>query len=314
MDSTPVSVFFSDLDGTLVHYPKEISSYCTVTPHGPSSATITYNDTNESRECTVLTSKTGGDSYISNRTIELIAELRSLGVVFVIITGARTSTYIKRRPFLPPADFEFFENGGRKLHNGVLDPLWTDKFESQVGPIANRTDLLPSLESPDKRDGSLWCLYRHMVQEGWTVDAVDYTTNFRVDVGKTEGKTDADLANVIAEECEKRGLASSFNLGKADFYPAGSGKANAASHILHLLSIPKEQGVAMFDDDNDLELGRLCGRSFLPGVTHPSVLEEMKKQPSWTLTEKRGVLGTEAALEEIIRLRKRTAAEKLAAS
>lgn len=301
-----MKVLFSDLDGTLVHYPKEILEYADVSSVDPTTnmVTITYRHSGISRECVTLTSKTGGSSYMSLRTKELIAELRATGVVFVIITGARTSTYIARRPFLPPANFEFFENGGRKLSDGKLDPEWTDRFVIQVGPIADRTSLLPELPPPEKRDGSLWQLYNQMIAEGWTIDARDYTTNFRVDVKKTEHKTEGDFQAVVELECAKRNLASSFNLGKADLYPKGSGKANAARHVLEMLGISADQSVAMFDDDNDLELGALAGRSFLPGVTHPSVLEAMKSQPSWTLTEQRGVLGTESALEKILELRK----------
>lgn len=304
-----VKVLFSDLDGTLVHYPKEIQEYADIVDVNPerNTATIVHRNTGVSRECVTLTSKTGGASYMSLRTKELIAELCATGVVFVIITGARTSTYIARRPHLPPADFEFFENGGRKLVQGKLDPEWSDRFLAQVGSIAERTKLLPELPPPEKRDGTLWSLYNEMIADGWKIDARDYTTNFRVDVNKTDGKTVEDFQAIIVRECSKRGLASSFNLGKADIYPMGSGKANAARHVLEILGIDRKDSVAMFDDDNDLELGALAGRSFLPGVTHPSVLQAMKSEPTWTLMEQRGVLGTESALERILELRKKSA-------
>lgn len=303
-NQAPLSVLFSDLDGTLVHYPKDLQQYATIEDHTPTSATITYNTTGEKRLCTTLLSKTGGPSYISNRTKDLIAQLRSLGVIFVIITGARTSTYIKRRPYLPSADFEFYENGGRKLKNGVLDPSWTDRFVYQVGKVAERETLLPEPKALEEREGSLWELCRRMTREGWKVDTRDYMTNFRVDVAKSEGKTESDFQKIVEEECAAKGLATSFNLGKADFYPAGSGKANAAKHVLEELGLEREEAAAMFDDDNDLELGRFCGRCFLPGVTHKSVLEEIEKQPSWVLSERKGVLGTESVLEMIIEIRK----------
>lgn len=86
-------------------------------------------------------------------------------------------------------------------------------------------------------------------------------------------------------------------------YPAGSGKANAARHVLELEGIDASEAIAIFDDDNDLELGALVGRSFLPGVTHESVLAAMKEHGDrWVLTEKRGVLGAEEALERILAL------------
>lgn len=304
--SSPVSVLFSDLDGTLVHYPKELESYATITVTSPATATITYNSSGETRTCKTLTSKTGGDSYISDRTFQLIQELRDLGVKFVIITGARSSTYIKRRPILPHADFEFFENGGRKLVNGELDAAWTNQFEKQIGRIDEERKWLPNLPVIEQREGTLWQLCQKLTTDGWKVDTREYLTNFRVDVAKTNNKTAEDFKKIVEEEVQVRGLATSFNLGKADFYPNGSGKANAARHVLQVLGLHREEAVAMFDDDNDIELGRLCGKSFLPGVTHESVLKELEVQPSWQLMEEKGVLGTEKALEAIIELKKKS--------
>lgn len=303
-----VKVVFSDLDGTLVHYPKEFLEYADIiseqeaSENSPEKATIKYKETNETRECIVLTSMTGGKAYMSLKTKELIKELRELQVLFVIITGARSSTYAKRRGLLPPADFEFFENGGRKLAQGILDAEWTDQFESQIGPVTDRESLVPDMPPPEERSGSLWGLLGELLQDGWNIDARNYVTNFRVDVKKSHGKQESDFKEVVDRECKKRGLTSSYNLGKADIYPAASGKANAARHILELKKIDKEYAVGLFDDDNDIELGTLCGRSFLPGVTHPSVLEALSEHPSWTLMDRKGFLGTEMAVEKVLEI------------
>lgn len=303
-------VLFSDVDGTLVHYPKDFADYAeivTETPaaddKSPEMATIKYKETGETRECVVLNSLTGGKAYLSLKSRELIQNLRDMGVVFVIITGARSSTYIGRRAALPEADYEFFENGGRKLANGVLDAQWTDQFESQIGPVKDRETMLPELPAVKDRSGSLWGLYEELAADGWTLDARNYVTNFRVDVKKSPEKTAGDFQAIADRECEKRGLASSFNLGKADVYPASSGKGNAARHILEIKKIDKGNAVALFDDDNDIELGNLCGKSFLPGVTHESVLEGLKNHPEWSLMTRKGFLGTEVALQKIIELR-----------
>lgn len=301
-----MEVLFSDLDGTLVHYPKEFNEYAEIIAEDDANntATIKYKHTGEERECVVLSSLTGGKAYLSKRTIQLVGDLRNLGVCFVIISGARTSTYLNRGPFLPNADFEFFENGGRKLHRGQLDPTWTDQFSDQIGRIDDRIKILPELPAPQNREGTLWNLYTELLQEGWKLDARDYTTNFRVDVAKTVGKSAEHYERQVRPLLAERGLSTSFNLGKADIYPAASGKANAAKHILQLCGWTPAVAVAMFDDDNDLELGALCNVSFLPGVTHPNVLSALERNPSWVLTKGRGFLGTEAALETIISMRK----------
>lgn len=301
-------VVFSDLDGTLVHYPKSISHYADVVDDNvrdKGRALIRYRESGEERECYPLSSTTGGVSYISLRTHKLISKLRELGVTFVIITGARASTYAARRANLPAADFEFFENGGRKIINGSLDHSWSDSFLPVVGPIPHVTHLAPPLSmipKPIDRTGTLWDVYRTLHNDGWKLDARDYTTNMRVDVDKSEGKSAEDYQRVIDTLIVPNQLATSFNLGKADIYPKASGKANAASHILHNLNVHPNDAVALFDDDNDIELGLLCGASFLPGVTHESVLQAKKDNP-WTVMDRPGFLGTEDALELVIKLR-----------
>ncbi|PXF41569.1 hypothetical protein BWQ96_08714 [Gracilariopsis chorda] len=309
MGENKVNVLFSDLDGTLVHYPKEFLHYADIieevaaTDNTPETATIRYHETNESRTCVVLSSMTGGKAYLSLRTNELISTLRDMDVLFVIITGARSSTYVGRRDYLPEADYEFFENGGRKIAEGKLDATWSDQFKEQVGEIADRTSLSPDMPPPEQRQGTLWGLYKELLDDGWKLDGRKYTTNFRVDVAKSEGKHTRDLNAIVETKCAPLSLASSYNLGKADLYPAQSGKANAARHILQLRQIDSKDAVALFDDDNDIELGSLCGRGFLPGVTHDSVLEALKKHPEWRVSKRMGFLGTEEALEKIIELR-----------
>jgi hydroxymethylpyrimidine pyrophosphatase-like HAD family hydrolase len=298
-----VKVLFCDLDGTLVHYPKDFRDYASLISEDEATGTAIVRYTSgEERACHVLSSMTGGKAYISTATLELVGRLRSLGVLFVIITGARASTYAQRRPRLPPADFEFYENGGRMLADGVLVPEWTDGFASQVGSVSDRTALVSAhLPPPELRQGTLWELYRKMASDGWIVDARDYTTNFRVDISKTKGKTSNDFHAAVKGELSVRGLKTSFNLGKADIYPMGSGKAKAAAHVLDLKGWTPANAVAMFDDDNDIELGSFVGRSYLPGVTHQSVLEAMKAhEGKWTLTNARGFLGTEEALLSIL--------------
>lgn len=307
-------VLFSDIDGTIVHYPKEFNEYAEIVTENEQNGTakIRYKLTGEERDCVVLSSMTGGKSYLSQNTIDLIARAREIGLCFVLITGARTSTYISRRPLLPKADFEFFENGGRKLEHGVLDPGWTDLMAAATGPVADRAALLPGLPPADERAGTLWEVYRMLKKDGWKLDARNYTTNFRVIVDGD--KTTKDFEETVVPLLAERGLATSFNLGKADIYPAMSGKANAAKHILDARGWSAQQAVAMFDDDNDLELGALCGRSFLPGVTHPNVLSALQKHPSWELTKHRGFLGTEEALRAIIALRERSSVETVLAN
>lgn len=114
-----VSIVFSDLDGTLVHYPKDFGAYADIASSSDGHVVVRYRDSGEERQCRVLESMTGGLAYLSERSVTLIDEIRSAGGIFVLITGARSSTYASRRAKLPVVDYEVFENGGRCIQNNV---------------------------------------------------------------------------------------------------------------------------------------------------------------------------------------------------
>mmetsp|Transcript_5582 Transcript_5582/g.23709 ORF Transcript_5582/g.23709 Transcript_5582/m.23709 type:complete len:247 (+) Transcript_5582:138-878(+) len=243
-DEKAIKVVFSDIDGTLVHYPKDFDRYAEVGEVVNGKVFIRYKETGESRECRVLESMTGGRAYISERTIALVDKIRAEGVMFVLITGARSSTYDNRRPNLPKVDFEVFENGGRCIRNGEIDMQWTKRYENVIGDSSRATTVTPQLQDASERVGPLWDLYRRLSKEGWALDARDYVTNFRVDVTKSTDKTEEDFEK-IKDELKALNLATSFNLGKADIYPSTSGKANAASSVLGVLGLTPEDSISM---------------------------------------------------------------------
>ena len=70
------------------------------------------------------------------------------------------------------------------------------------------------------------------------------------------GQSSAALREALADLPEQ--LTSSFNLGVADVYPASSGKAAAALHLMQMLDARPEQCCLLCDDDNDL--GASCGQ------------------------------------------------------
>ena len=58
-------------------------------------------------------STNGLQGYISLSTLKLMQTLRQEGVIIVLISGARSSTFFQRLPWLPRADAYVCENGGR---------------------------------------------------------------------------------------------------------------------------------------------------------------------------------------------------------
>lgn len=94
-----IKIVFSDLDGTLIHYPAQ------------------DDDDDSSKKGKLLEfpkSSTGLVGVISAKTLSLVDEIRNQNnVKFVLISGMRTSTLLQRLPYLPRADAYCSENGGR---------------------------------------------------------------------------------------------------------------------------------------------------------------------------------------------------------
>ncbi len=64
-------------------------------------------------------------------------------------------------------------------------------------------------------------------------------------------KSEADLQALLCGGLPE-GLASSFNLGTADIYPALTGKANAARYLMERFGSSPQRSCFLCDDDNDL--------------------------------------------------------------
>lgn len=83
-----IHIVFSDIDGTLVHYPAE---------------NINLEMEEGNRILQLPPSATGMSGIISSRTFVYCRELRREQKL-VLISGMRTATLLKRLPYLPRAD------------------------------------------------------------------------------------------------------------------------------------------------------------------------------------------------------------------
>ena len=102
----PIKIIFSDIDGSLIHYPKSSNN------NGINAAD--NNDDTDNEIIYLPSSATGMRGIISSKTLALCNELRTnKGVKLVLVTGARTSTLLSRLPYLPKADVYCTESGGR---------------------------------------------------------------------------------------------------------------------------------------------------------------------------------------------------------
>ena len=237
-----VLVVFSDVDGTLVHYPKK--------------------RVRSERHNSILNlpaSTTGLRGVISSKTISLAQDIRKNGAKFVLISGMRTSTFLNRLPFLPRADAYCTEAGGRifypttrddsgfvvkpQKYDGcsevdlepfslVEDMQWRAQMERITGSYGlsdlKELSLNPGKVPPlNERDGLLWDFARHLSSKGYVLDTAGYSACFRVNQKQQTTVTSEDFAALSNGQLEIwDGLGTSVNLACVDFYPATSGKKN----------------------------------------------------------------------------------------
>jgi hypothetical protein len=246
--TTGVDVVFSDLDGTLIHYPerpddlvkKEAARGILQLP--PSS--------------------TGMVGVISSETLRLCQEVRRNGVKFVLVSGMRASTLLKRLPYLPKSDAYCCEAGGRIFYPATNETEGSFRVEPQPYDGAQPADLAPfylsedmkwrkeierldaagkdgfvghELEGDDEesqnsiplcdREGVLWSHARTLEANGFVVDTKGYSTCFRINRKHQGTGVNFDSLADGNKICPTE-LSTSTNLGCIDFYPASSGKKN----------------------------------------------------------------------------------------
>lgn len=237
-----------------------------------------------------------GPACVSERTIDLVDELRAKGVLFGVVTAARKSTMLTRWPLLPDCDVRVCESGSRIWIGETLDMDFSNTLESICGPI-DRDE-----EGEDDRPEPLWRFYRHLRDEipDLKLDARSYYGMFRAGTGG-DASVDAQLRARIALMLPE-GISWSINLGKYDFYPSAAGKGNAVSYLQKKFGVSEAETACLFDDDNDLPMAERCGIHYLPGLTSESVEKAAKEHPEWRVAETagQGVFAVEECLEALL--------------
>uniref|UniRef100_A0A7S3BYA0 Trehalose-phosphatase n=1 Tax=Haptolina ericina TaxID=156174 RepID=A0A7S3BYA0_9EUKA len=314
----PLRAIFSDLDGTLVHFAKWFEEHGTriVSTDAERGTAVVESPSGERRDCRLLPSSTMGPGLVSERSVELVAELRAEGVLFVVVTAARKSTLLERLPLLPECDAAVAETGSRVYLGGgsggvalgtheQLDLEWAAGLEPTCGPLEREMD-------PALRPEPLWQFFRMLRDvKGLKVDGRSYYGCFRADT-----KGDAEVEEQLLAEIRDHlppGVDWAMNLGKYDFFPSLSGKGNVVAYLQVKWGLAVDECAALFDDDNDLPMARRCGTQLLPGLTSPSVERAALENPEWQVAScaGQGVFAIEECLETLLR---RVRAEKVATS
>ena len=318
-DDESIRLCFSDVDGTLVHYPADA-------PHRDSDDDENSSGSSNSNSLIFLPpSSTGMRGIISSRTLRLAQHLRSEGCVrLILVSGMRGTTLLKRLPFLPRADAYACDAGGRIFYSvDCSDSDWGDYDGPIIQPVeyegASSKDLEPfgivedeewrgrmqNIDaagedgyddeiSPEKRRGSLWDFARTLQSQGFVLDFKGYSTCFRVNRKQQMENVvdDAKFASLM-ELIPPDGLASSVNLGCVDFYPSISGKRNACRYLAGKFvasdvgpdDLLSKRAVCICDDDNDLEMALACRHAFIPGITSESMRQAIEGIVDTTATE-----------------------------
>lgn len=305
-----VNIVFSDVDGTLVHYPA-------------ASGSVKENETGN-RIIYLPASSTGLKGMISSKTLVLCQKLRRENhSKLVLVSGMRTSTLLTRLPYLPKADAYASEAGGRIFYlvdnpdptDAVITPVYFDgaseddlksfglvEDESWRNKISNngagsdgyvgdamdvflgKCDQASPIELSQRR-GQLWEFGKMLEQKGFIVDYKGYSNCFRVNLKQQTKISREDFHELESTDVSYMGLATSCNLGCIDFYPKSSGKKNCCAFLARhfqeqTISMNDEEllksCVCLCDDDNDLEMAHACGKVYLPALTSDSMRDAVK--------------------------------------
>jgi hydroxymethylpyrimidine pyrophosphatase-like HAD family hydrolase len=298
----------SDLDGTIVHYQDGDRFTWNATPDDDRTVLAQFaSDPRPTPALLLPPTTSGARGVISRRTIEMFAALRALGVKVAFISGCRVSTLLQRLPFLPAADAYVCESGGRIMYPDDSLPTalpikedmeWRRSHAAAAPPELDH--LGPAARGDPETVGPsaapLWQQYRILEEAGLKLDALNYTTAFRVKLGREEW-----LAHHAADLLPE--LAVAENLGAVDIYPSTSGKRQAAVHLMKRFgaSCGGDDSVFLCDDDNDIELARAVSRAFLPSVTSDSMRWAIESAPQqFVVATRRSVWATEEILQHLL--------------
>eukprot|EP00980_Cylindrotheca_fusiformis_P022285 scaffold9176_cov129-Cylindrotheca_fusiformis.AAC.9 len=322
-----ILLVFSDLDGTLIHYPD--------VPSDEGSRGVVK----------LPPSSTGMRGEISSNTMSLAREIRNKGRRLILISGMRTTTLFSRLPYLPRADAYCSEGGGRifyptnRLSNGfrvtpkeydgapdngmedfcvVEDMKWRQMMEMYTGRFVfddPYSGVDTSMESRmELRDGVLWKFAQFLIERGFVLDTKGYSACFRVNSKQQTSLPAEDFQALLDGTIEPfEGLQTSVNLNCIDVYPLISGKKNCCQYLAEKFctEISKSEvlsahAVCICDDDNDIEMALACRHAFIPSISSTTMAQTIRKfSTHFTVTgdngsEVHGTKATDLALQLIL--------------
>jgi len=114
-NTSNLRIIFSDIDGSLIHYPK----------NDDDETMQSLEDDHNNQILALPPSATGMKGIISSKTLATCRDLCQKGIKLVLVSGMRTSTLLNRLSYLPKADAYCVESGGRIFYPTEV-ALWED--------------------------------------------------------------------------------------------------------------------------------------------------------------------------------------------
>ena len=213
------------------------------------------------------------DGSISDNTIDTIDECRSKGILFAIATARYwigAERYIDQ---LKP-DYEITTDG--TLIHSKDGCIYSSEFSENDTDLIVRSilDVVPEAEITVAHGKTVYWNSKHIAESEKLHKAVYY--DYSTPLGVKGNKIVAELPdeNIARDIASKIGCKLQCYRGEKwySFLPKGSGKIAAIEELIRLSGIRKEDIVAFGDDDNDIEMLRMCGKGVAVANAVPEVL------------------------------------------
>ncbi len=214
------------------------------------------------------------DGSISENTLRVITKCREQGILFAIATARYRIGAEKYIDMLCP-DYEITTDG-TLIHSGG-ECIYSCSFDAQKTNMIVRSILaaVPQAEITVAGGKTVYWNSMHIAESERLHKAVynDYSSYFDVCGNKIAAVLpDEGIARDIAGKMQCR-LQCYREEKLYAFLPYGSGKTTAVRALARFSGIALDNITAFGDDDNDLEMLRMCGRGIAVANAVPAVLK-----------------------------------------
>ena len=214
------------------------------------------------------------DGSISEETLNVLKDVRARGVLLAIATARYWIGAEKYIDLLAP-DYEITTDG--TLIHSHDELIYSSEFSKEDTNLIVRSLLeeMPSSEITVASKKTVYWNSLHIAESAKLHKAVynDYSSELDVRANKIVAELPDDvIASKIASAvgCKLQGYRGERWYA---FLPQGSGKTSAISALSEASGISADDRVSFGDDDNDIDLLKMCGQGIAVANAVPAVLD-----------------------------------------